>query len=183
MKKTTKGALAAAAAAVLLLGGAGTLAYWTAEGTIDGGDITAGHLTIDGSDCAAGTAEWTLEGDAFDPATDTLIPGDTLTMNCDVVVDVEGTHFTQVDIAATTPAGSLAAPWDELTVAATVNGSATGGDNFSVNQGSNSIPVEVTVTWPYGTVADNDLNVDGDLATTLGDIEITVTQDHEADAN
>ena len=34
MKKSTKGAVAAGAAAVLLMGGAGSLAYWTASGTI-----------------------------------------------------------------------------------------------------------------------------------------------------
>ncbi|HWV27089.1 MAG TPA: alternate-type signal peptide domain-containing protein [Aeromicrobium sp.] len=175
MKKSTKGALAAAGAGVLLLGGAGTLAYWTDDATISGTTITSGHLTVDASDCDATNAVWTLEGDAFDPATDALIPGDTLTMNCDVDVDVEGTHFATVDIAATTPSGALAAPWDELTVGATVDGSATGGTDRAVNQGSNTIPVVITVAWPYG-VEDNDLN--GDLSTALDDIEITVTQNH-----
>lgn len=37
MRKTTKGALAAGAAAALLIGGAGTLAYWAAEDSADGG--------------------------------------------------------------------------------------------------------------------------------------------------
>lgn len=78
MRKSTKGALAAVAAGALLLGGAGTLAYWTDEATIAGTDITTGHLTVDATDCEAGTLVWTLEGDAFDPTTDTLIPGDTL---------------------------------------------------------------------------------------------------------
>lgn len=95
-------------------------------------------------------------------------------------MDVEGTHFTQVDIDATTPSGALTAPWDELTVGATVAGSPTGGDNVAVSQGSNLIPVVITVTWPYGS-EDNDLN--GDLTTALGDIEVTVTQDHQDDAN
>ena len=44
MKKSTKGAVAAAAAGVLLLGGAGSLAYWTADGAADGGSITAGGI-------------------------------------------------------------------------------------------------------------------------------------------
>jgi len=178
MNKSTKGALAAGAAAVLLLGGAATLAYWTDDATVDGGDITSGHLTVDASDCESIT--WTLEGDPFDPASDTLIPGDTLEGECDLDVDVAGTHFTQVDIAATTPGGALTAPWDELTLAATVNGSATGGDDVAVSQGSNLIPVTLTVTWPYGS-EDNDLN--GDMTTALGDIEVTVTQDHQDDAN
>ncbi|MFT4299494.1 MAG: alternate-type signal peptide domain-containing protein [Aeromicrobium sp.] len=180
MNKSTKGALAAAAAAVLLLGGAGTLAYWTADGSITGAEITSGHLTLDASACE-GTSGWSLEGDTFDTSTDTLIPGDTLTKSCNIVVDVEGTHFTQVDIEATTPTGTLAAPWDELTVGATVNGSATGGDDIAVNQGTNNIPVVITVTWPYGSAADNDLN--GDLSTTLSSITVTAVQDHQDDAN
>lgn len=179
MKKSTKGALAAGAAGVLLLGGAGSLAYWTDSATITGTQLTSGHLTVDATDCN-GTGNWTLEGAAFDPSTDTLIPGDTLTMNCNVVVDVEGTHFTQVDIDATTPTAP-AAPWDELTFATTVQGSATGANNVTVTQGANNIPVLITVTWPYGTAADNDLN--GDVSTTLGDIVVNVVQDHEDDAN
>ena len=179
MNKSTKGALAAAAAGVLLLGGAGTLAYWTAQDDVPGTTITSGHLTLDASACD-GTTGWELEGDPFDPSTGTLIPGDELTKECNAVVDVSGTHFTQVDIDATTP-GNIAAPWDELTVGATVAGSSTGGDNVAVNQGPNNIPVVITVTWPYGAAADNDLN--GDLSTALGDITITAVQNHKADAN
>lgn len=179
MKKSTKGALAAGTAAVLMLGGAGTLAYWTGEASITGTQITTGHLSVNADDCNATNAVWTLEGDDFDPATDTLVPGDTLTMNCDIDVDVEGTHFTQVDIDATTPSGALPAPWDEVTVAATVDGSATGADNVPVTQGSNLLPVEVTVSWPYGVAADDDLN--GDMSTTLDAISVTVTQDHQDD--
>jgi len=178
MKKSTKGAVAAGAAAVLLLGGAGTLAYWTADDTVTGTTITSGHLTLDATACQ-GTTGWELEGDAFDTSADTLIPGDTLTKECDLVVDVKGTHLTQVDIDATTP-GNVAAPWDELTVGATVAGSTTGADNVAVTEGANNIPVVITVTWPYGT-EDNDLN--GDLSTALGDITVTAVQDHQADAN
>ena len=189
MKKSTKGAIAAASAGVLLLGGAGTLAYWTDSGTVTGTTITSGHLTLDATACQGPTG-WDLEGDAFDTSTDTLIPGDTLTKTCDVDVDVEGTHFTQVDIDAVTPTTFGDPAWDdELTVSATVSGNATGADNVPVSQGSNSIPVVITVTWPYGgpvsvpadTDADNDLN--GDLSVLLGDITVIAVQDHEADAN
>lgn len=180
MKKTTKGALAAGTAAVLLMGGAGTLAYWTDNDTITGTNISSGHLTLDATACK-GTTGWLLEGAAFDPTSDTLIPGDVLTKSCNVVVNVKGTHFTQVDIEATTPAGAVgAAPWDELTVAATVSGTATGADDVAVSQGDNNVPVAITVTWPYGS-EDNGLN--GDLSTALGDIAITAVQDHQADPN
>ncbi|GAA4099470.1 alternate-type signal peptide domain-containing protein [Nocardioides kongjuensis] len=181
MKKTTKGALAAGTAAVLLMGGAGTLAYWTDSDTVTGSSITSGHLSLDASACQ-GTTGWLLEGAPFDPSTGTLIPGDTLSKTCNAVVNVKGTHFTQVDIQATAPNGpAAAAPWDELTVAATVNGSTTGANNVAVSQGANNIPVSITVTWPYGPSADNDLN--GDLTTALGNIAITAVQDHKADPN
>lgn len=182
MKKTTKGAIAAGGAAVLLMGGAGTLAYWTAQGTVSGGSITSGHLSLDATACNAAT--WTIDGGAtFNPATGHLIPGDTLTKTCNVVIDVEGTHFTHVDIQASTQ-NAFASPWDELTIATTVQGSAAGASNVAVAQGPNNVPVSITVTWPYGTVstpdattgADNDLN--GDLSTTLNNIVVTAVQRH-----
>jgi len=176
MKKTTKGAFAAGTAAVLLMGGAGTLAYWTDNDTVGGATITSGHLTLDASACQGNTG-WQLDGGtAFDPSADTLIPGDTLTKTCNAVVNVKGTHFATVDIQATGPNGALAAPWDELTVAATVSGSPTGANGVAVNQGANNVPVSITVTWPYGSVADNDLN--GDLSKVLQDIVITAVQKH-----
>ena len=51
MKKSTKGAVAAGAAAVLLLGGAGTLAFWNADGTAEGGTLTAGTLELTDLTC------------------------------------------------------------------------------------------------------------------------------------
>jgi alternate signal-mediated exported protein len=179
MKKTTKGAVAAGGAAVLLMGGAGTLAYWTAQGTVNGTSITAGHLTLDASAC--NTTGWTIDGGAaFDPSTGHLIPGDTLTKTCNVHIDVEGTHFSHVNIQATTQNGALAAPWDELSIATTVSGSGTGANNVTVTQGDNTVPVSITVTWPYGAAADNDLNgsVGNDLSTTLNNISVTAVQLH-----
>ncbi len=178
MKKTTKGAIAAGGAAVLLMGGAGTLAYWNATDTVAGTSISSGHLTLDATACK-GTTGWKLDGNvAFDPTTDKLVPGDTLTKTCDVTVDVQGTHLKKVDIAATTPAGALSAPWDELSVVATVSGSPTGQSGLAVNQGPNTVPVSIAVTWGYGSAADNDLNKVPSLSKTLGDIGITVTQLH-----
>ncbi len=46
MNRSTKGAIAAAAAAVLLLGGAGSLAYWSADGEVGGDTITSGSFTL-----------------------------------------------------------------------------------------------------------------------------------------
>ena len=58
MKKSTKGALAAGGAAVLLLGGAGSLAYWTASGSVPGGSLTSGSMTLSSVTCGS----WTYGG-------------------------------------------------------------------------------------------------------------------------
>lgn len=180
MKKTTKGAIAAGGAAVLLMGGAGTLAFWTAHGTVNGTSIAAGHLRLDTSDC--NSTGWKIDGSpspvAFDPATGNLVPGDTITKTCDVKVNVKGTHFSHLNIQAVTQ-NSFAAPWDELTIATTVEGSATGANNVTVVQGDNTVPVSITVTWPYGAAADNDLNGSvTDLSTVLSNIDVTAVQLH-----
>lgn len=46
MQKITKGALAGGAAALLLIGGGSTLALWSDEETISGGDLTFGELAL-----------------------------------------------------------------------------------------------------------------------------------------
>ena len=51
MNRSTKGAIAAGAAAVLLMGGAGSLAFWTADGDVDGGTVTAGTLSLTDLEC------------------------------------------------------------------------------------------------------------------------------------
>ena len=73
MKKITKGAIALGAAALLLAGGAGTMAAWSDEASLGGGEVTAGHLRI--TEAAAGAWTW-ADGETFDPATDLIVPGD-----------------------------------------------------------------------------------------------------------
>ncbi|MGO4256986.1 alternate-type signal peptide domain-containing protein [Marmoricola sp. RAF53] len=116
MNKSTKGALAAAAGAVLLLGGAGSLAYWTDAATVAGGALNSGKLTLTDTTtggCAA--ASWTLDGAespagaAFDPVTDTLVPGDVLTKSCTYTIGAVGTHLrANVTASGGAASGSLA---------------------------------------------------------------------------
>lgn len=95
MNKTSKGALAAAAAGVLLLGGAGSLAFWSDSDAVDGGTFTAGSLNLEPlNTCDA----WNLDsgepgGQPFDPATDLLVPGDTVTKTCSFTIDATGEHL------------------------------------------------------------------------------------------
>jgi alternate signal-mediated exported protein len=177
MKKSTKGALAAGSAAVLLMGGAGTLAFWTDTVTVDGTDIQSGHLSLDLGSCDG----WTLDGgDAY--TDQLLVPGDTLTQDCTYTLDIAGEHFTEVDFDVTLPsdvsAGALA---DEITVTTDVelNGADQGdGTGVAVADGD-TVTVSIVVDWPYG-VQDNDSNVVGGLLASLGDLVVTVTQNHDA---
>ena len=104
MKKSTKGALAAGAAASLLLGGAGSLAYWTSTGTIDGTSISSGHLKLVSPSCDG----WKLDNEttAFDPAADQIVPGDVLTQVCHYTVDAKGKHILAIDVNHSVNAGT-----------------------------------------------------------------------------
>lgn len=94
MKKVTKAAVAAGAAGALLLGGAGTFALWNGSGEVDAGSVSTGHLNLNVS--PAGT--WAdISTDAvsasFVPATDKLVPGDTVTYTQTVSIDADGKNL------------------------------------------------------------------------------------------
>lgn len=181
MKKSTKGALAAGAAAFLLLGGAGTLAYWTADGTIEGGTIESGELDLTVPECD----DWTLDGGAaFDPDVDLLVPGDDLTRVCTLTLTAAGEHIgadLQIDDAAMDGEGGLA---EELDVEAsfTVDGAE---DDSITGAGEYEIEATVVVTFPYGGPVsedprDNAQNASQDDLAALDDIAIIAVQTHEA---
>ncbi|WP_170163253.1 alternate-type signal peptide domain-containing protein [Bogoriella caseilytica] len=84
----TKGAVAIGAGVVLLLGGAGTYALWSVTETLDGAVATGDlNLELDG----AGT--WEMNGEAFDPATDHIVPGDTVTYTQALTVTAVGENL------------------------------------------------------------------------------------------
>jgi alternate signal-mediated exported protein len=178
MNKSTKGALAATAAGFLLLGGAGSLAYWSDSGTVSGTDITSGHLKLDLDNCG----DWTLDGeaDAFDPAADRVVPGDTLTKTCTYTVDAEGNHLS-ASFGVTSPTwgtGSSSALTAELTKSASyeVNGSAVTPPSVPVADGD-TVTAEITVDFA-GASATNASNSAAGLSAALDDITITATQAH-----
>jgi alternate signal-mediated exported protein len=179
MKKTTKGALAAAAAGTLLVGGAGTLAFWTDAVTVNGTSITAGHLKLTSPDCGDG---WQLDGTPTTNYTDQLlVPGDTLTQVCTFTVDAAGSHLTaDFDVTGGGDTGTQAL-LDETTVTAVykVNGTSVGTSDVAVADGD-TVTVDLTIAWPYGT-EDNDTNVAaGGVTETLGNITVTATQHHSS---
>ncbi len=161
MNKSTKGAFAAGTAAVLLLGGAGSLAYWNDTASVPGGSINSGNLALNSSSCT--TAGWKVTNPAgsvtpvaFDPATQKIVPGDTLTKTCTVVVDAVGTNL-KASLAATGGANNAS------TMAA---GAYTVGGSFKIGttaistitsaDANKTIDAVITVAFPFGTAVDND---------------------------
>ncbi len=162
MKKSTKGAVAAAAAGVLLLGGAGSLAYWTAGTSVSGSDINSGKLTLTDT-TPAGTcadAPWTLDstvnpgpgGETFDPALEFVVPGDTLTKLCTFTVGALGTHLhASITPTAPTNTGTLT----PATVAGTFEIAGTAVTDITEANDGNAVTAKIVLTFPYGTTSDN----------------------------
>lgn len=153
MNKFAKGSLAAGAGIVLLLGGAGTLAYWNDQAELNGaGSINAGQLTLEAA-----------EG-AWAPEITTWVPGDesryttTLRLDADgdniqgtIALDEESVVITgddadQFDLTVSPTADSLpqGLTYDETTEAFTFEGG-----------GEYEIPVQIEVTFPFGTEPTN----------------------------
>lgn len=172
MNRSTKGAIAAGAAAVLLLGGAGSLAYWTADGNIAGGDIDSGTLTLSTPTCG----DWELDGgDPFTPGVTQIVPGDSITRICDSSLVAEGDHIgatLTMDPATFTASNGLT---DELDPSATftVDGAAYAPITAA---GTYAIEATISVDFPYG-VEDNDSK---SLTATLDAITISAVQTHNA---
>ena len=176
MNKTTKGALAAGAASVLLLGGAGSLAYWTAQGTVTGGSISSGELKLSAPTCDG----WKLDGaggnTAYTAGTTKVVPGDSITNTCTYTITASGAHLS-ADLAVTggtTGTGNALAtalsPVASYKVGTTdTQAKITSADNNKV------LTSTVTVTLPYGSAGDNATQ---NLSATLSDFVVTATQKH-----
>ena len=178
MHATVKGALAAGAAGTLLLGGAGTLAYWNATGTVGGDTINSGDLRLDAGTCA--TAGWTVSNTienvnnvAFDVATDEIVPGDVLKKVCALNVIAVGANLranlavtngtttgSSMDVGAYSVAGTFTLGGQPLT-------------SITDTNNGNTINATITVTFPIGTVVDNDSKVQDIVLT---DYTVTATQ-------
>ena len=165
MNKSTKGALAATTAGVLLLGGAGSLAFWSDSITIGGSTISSGHISLDDTtagDCAG--ADWILDngeataGAVFDPATSTLVPGDSITKTCTFDVTAAGDHL-RATLAATGGEESAPAAGDDLARTSTTTAVFTvgGATATSITEGNDGDELEakITLSFPYGATTDN----------------------------
>lgn len=182
MNKSTKGALAAGAAAALLVGGAGTLAFWTAGENVPGGTIDAGHLDLVIDATNTGCGVWELDSGESAPVTwsngDPLVPGDVLTKECLFTIDAQGNHL-RATVAASTPSisGTLAAGLVVDATAITVGGVAD--TEFTEADDGSALGVSVTVTFTDPGTADNTYNDPAtDITAVLNAITVTATQVH-----
>lgn len=171
MRRTTKGALAASGAAVLLLGGAGTVAFWSDDGTVDGGTIAAGTLTLSDLDCAD---TWT---EGADTDVQLLVPGDTVTKACTGTITMTGDHIAATvalddsSVATAEAAFNDAAP-DAVNVdAVDITADLTGGGTVTT---SGAVSITITVDWPYGASADNESQ--GVSTSALNGLVVTAVQ-------
>ncbi|MET1132446.1 MAG: alternate-type signal peptide domain-containing protein [Aeromicrobium sp.] len=170
MNKSTKGAIAAGAAAVLLLGGAGSLAYWNAEGDIAGGTITAGELKL--TDPTTGA--WTLNGD---PVTDVssvrVVPGDELEYTASWDITATGDNLTAaVDVTGFSASGALASAVT-LTDTYLVGGSAPVDDEITSDDDGETLDATIGLDFDFGTSADNTSQT---LSLDLSDVKVALTQ-------
>jgi alternate signal-mediated exported protein len=176
MKKATKGALAVTAAGALLLGGAGTLAYWNDTQAVSGSSISSGHLRLGAPTCGS----WSLDGGAtaFDAATEKIVPGDTLTRDCTLAVDMVGKSLhAQFDVTSAAMTGTLAG---KVTTTAAYTITPSGGTAAAATPGAtalihngDTIGAKITVAFPIGTAVDN---TSRDVTGALSAITVTATQ-------
>lgn len=175
VNKTTKGALAAAGAAALLLGGAGTVAYWTATADVAGGTIVAGELALDPLTCG----DWLYDADEDDPsvayeAGDVLVPGDTLTKDCSYTLTATGEHMRGTIVAdAVDVTGDLAAALD---VEATFTVDDVVQTEFTEADDQSTVDVTVSVTFTDPGIEDNSTQ---GLQAVLDSISVTAQQIHD----
>jgi alternate signal-mediated exported protein len=189
MNKTTKGSLAAGAAAVLLLGGAGSLAFWTDDASINGGTITSGDLTLDAGVCEDWTyvSDGTTAADSAGQPVELFVPGDVITNTCTFVVGATGDNL-EAAIAATdaefTAGGTSLTLEPETTYA--IDGDDArdfvDGDLITSLDDGATITATIEVEIPFGTadgsgvtprVNENDTQ---NITTGLEDITIALTQ-------
>lgn len=173
MNRLTKAALAAGAGALLLLGGAQTLAYWTADGTATGTDVTAGTLTM--SDGACG--DWLLDDGT--PVTEGVVPGDTLTTTCTMTLGGTGDHLALGEITVSDPTwvedNALTASLDVSLTGATLGGAALALPLTEPAPFSGTEDLVVSVEAVFDAAAGNDTQT---LTAALDDVTVQVTQAH-----
>lgn len=194
MNKTIKGALGASAAAVLLLGGAGSLAFWTDDASVNGGSVNSGFLTIDplivSPKTEACDAAWVhANGPKINTTVVNIVPGDVITKSCTFKVTAQGDNLsatptvpTTVTYTATPKTGGAAPTTLDLPVAATYKLGATDFDATSrVTELDNdkTLTAKIQVSFPYSLTGGKNVNDTQNLLVTLNDLQVKLVQDNK----
>jgi alternate signal-mediated exported protein len=174
MKKSTKGAVAAAAAGILLLGGAGTLAFWSADVDLPGGTFTAGELKLVEPECS----DWTLDDEEEAPGVvvddDTLfVPGDSITQTCTATIIATGEHLRATVGVTGAEIGDEAGPYVTVDSDATIGGNSNVTEITEANDGD---AVSMTVTLTFNEGSGNETQGE---SVTLSDYALSLTQVHD----
>jgi alternate signal-mediated exported protein len=166
MEKSTKGALAAAAAGLLLTAAGGSLAYWNATGSVNGGNIDSGKLAL----INPGAQTWTLNGQ---PASGSVVvvPGDELVLTGSYEIDAAGDNLqATVGVSGGSGSGTLA-PYVNTAVDAEIGGSPV--SSITAANDGDVIDVVATIDFPFGSSADN---ASQSKTLDLSSIAVTLTQ-------
>lgn len=193
MNKTIKGALGASAAAVLLLGGAGTLAYWSDDASVNGGQVNSGYLTIDPVNTAPNTTPcdtvWKhTNGGKSGQTVVNVVPGDIITKSCTFKVTAQGDNLTATPTVPATigytvaPKTGGAAPTTlDLPVTATYTlGTSPFTSALKVTEADDTktLTAKIQVAFPYGTATTKNANDTQNLLVTLNDLQVKLVQDN-----
>lgn len=196
MNKLTKATIATAAGVALLIGGGSSLAYWNDQATITGSTITAGNLALVSQ---SNTGTWGVKNGAITTpniniANFRAVPGDALTYTTTLQVKAQGDNLkfkagiTSTSIAPATAGkasdialqtaltGNTAFTFGTLPTGFTANGSEiTLTAPVGAAEQTYSIPVTVTITWPFANTPATD-NPAKTGAVKFADFTVQLTQ-------
>lgn len=177
MSRTTKSIVAVGAGIALLTAAGGTFARWSESESVDGGNVTAGHL-----DMTVSPGQWydtrgteaTGDDVEIDPSSFRIVPGDTLEYRATIEPDLVGDNLeATLEADLSTASGELA---DFVDTTATLSGAPSQTLTPENTGDGETFDAVVRVEMPYGegTVTDPDGGEDTSLD--LSSMQISLVQ-------
>lgn len=175
MNTMIKGSIAGATGVALLMGGFGTYALWRDSSTLPSHSVTSGVLDIE-----AGTTVWddasTQTAGDWTPASDKMVPGDTVTRTQTFAIKGTGKNlkgvvdFTQGGLTGNTTGftADVKVTSDNATVVA------TSGNDFSFSSPFNTATLTAVVTYKLDSSVSN--QVDQNATVALADSTLEIRQ-------
>lgn len=180
--KALKGALMVATGTALLVGGFGSFALWSEQDPLPNAPISAGELSLQTQAETWADVSPDAENTTWDPATDELVPGDTVTLTVPLTVTAVGKNLAgtiHLDVAALDVSGF--GPHFSVTydVAPTPEAGVTDEGDGSVSflrsdMADNTLQAEGTVTFALASTAT--LSEAENANAVLSDAEFVTTQ-------